>query len=595
MALTRSWEGVQPRVAASPREPRAGSWTLLPLAAASCLVAFGLYHAHAAKTREFAEAAAKLQHGDLLNLNTVPGPEQVQPFLLSFQDAAQRQAAAEQTFAFLKKVRPLRNVGTLAALRASRTERLLPVAKLKPLAVVRTPREFEQSFARWIAAYFASFYLVWLFWRLRGFRADPWLLPILHLLTGIGLILMISLRDPLRDTLEFRKFALGVCAGLRASCCCRSSGCFSHDGSPSGATRRCSRRSRCSACCCASARGPAGNDAKVNLGPFQPVELIKILLVLFLAGYFARNWERLRDLRAEAACCRASARIDLPRLAHVLPVLCAVGIALAMFFLLKDLGPALVTCFLFLAMFAVARGRPGLAIARARADGGSAVTLGYRMGSRTRWWTASHMWLSPWDNDVRGGNQLAHSLWAFSTGGPLGSGPGWGDPGDDSRGQYRPGAAGHRRRVGLRRRGRDLPAVRVPGARAPSASPLRRPATHFGLFLALGLASLIAFEMLLISRRRAGRDAALRRGVAVPQFRQHGHAGEFPGLRAAGFVRTTVAASRAARTASPSPCGGWRWCWRRAGWCWSERPPITRCCTIGSIWRATLAASKKTA
>ena len=38
------------------------------------------------------------------------------------------------------------------------------------------------------------------------------------------------------------------------------------------------------------------------------------------------------------------------------------------------------------------------------------------------------MWLSPWDNDVRGGDQLAHSLWAFSTGGAWGSGPGLGDP-----------------------------------------------------------------------------------------------------------------------------------------------------------------------
>ena len=38
------------------------------------------------------------------------------------------------------------------------------------------------------------------------------------------------------------------------------------------------------------------------------------------------------------------------------------------------------------------------------------------------------IWLSPWDNDVRGGDQLAHSLWAFSTGGAWGSGPGLGDP-----------------------------------------------------------------------------------------------------------------------------------------------------------------------
>ena len=43
--------------------------------------------------------------------------------------------------------------------------------------------------------------------------------------------------------------------------------------------------------------GPTGSDSKVNLGPFQPVEVIKVLLVLFLAGYFSANWERLRELR----------------------------------------------------------------------------------------------------------------------------------------------------------------------------------------------------------------------------------------------------------------------------------------------------------
>ena len=37
--------------------------------------------------------------------------------------------------------------------------------------------------------------------------------------------------------------------------------------------------------------GPAGSNAKVNLGPLQPVEFIRLLLALFLAGYFARRWE----------------------------------------------------------------------------------------------------------------------------------------------------------------------------------------------------------------------------------------------------------------------------------------------------------------
>ncbi len=37
------------------------------------------------------------------------------------------------------------------------------------------------------------------------------------------------------------------------------------------------------------------------------------------------------------------------------------------------------------------------------------------------------MWLSPWSNTVRGGDQVAHSLWAMASGGALGTGPGLGE------------------------------------------------------------------------------------------------------------------------------------------------------------------------
>ena len=126
----------------------------------------------------------------------------------------------------------------------------------------------------------------------------------------------------------------------------------------------------------------------MNLGPFQPVEVIKILLVFFLAGYFTRNWERLRDLREKRLVPRSLRWIGLPRLSHVLPVMCAVALALGFFFLLKDLGPALVTGFLFLAMFAVARGRAGLAVLGIVLLVGG-VAVGYRLGKPRRWWIAS--------------------------------------------------------------------------------------------------------------------------------------------------------------------------------------------------------------
>jgi cell division protein FtsI/penicillin-binding protein 2 len=218
------------------------------------------------------------------------------------------------------------------------------------------------------------------------------------------------------------------------------------------------------------------------------VEFIKILLVMFLAGYFAAKWERLRDLRQK--------RFNLPRLRHVLPVAIAVAIALGMFFVAKDLGPALVTCFLFLAMFAVAHGRAGLPLLGI-AVMVAGVAAGYHTGKPPTVVERISMWLSPWDNDVRGGNQLAHSIWALSAGGPLGSGPGWGDPAMIP--------AGNNDLV--------LPAIGEEWGFAGVATvlllfaflvrrafriALRAPTDH-ALFLALGLGSLIALEMLLIT------------------------------------------------------------------------------------------------
>ena len=242
--------------------------------------------------------------------------------------------------------------------------------------------------------------------------------------------------------------------------------------------------------------GPTGSDAKVNLGPIQPVELIKILIVFFLAGYFAQNWERLRDLHQKAFIPRAMRWFEMPRINHTLPVMVGVSCALVLFFVLKDMGPALVTGFLFLILFAVARGRAGLPIL------GIAiliigVTLGVHYGSPHTVTERVDMWLSPWNNDVHGGDQLAHSLWAFATGGPLGSGPGWGDPSvipachtdlvlaSIAEEWGLPGVLSVCCLLGL---------LVYRSFRIALKSP-----DEYSTFLAVGLGSLIALEMLLIS------------------------------------------------------------------------------------------------
>jgi cell division protein FtsW (lipid II flippase)/cell division protein FtsI/penicillin-binding protein 2 len=488
MAVTKSWEQ-KAALAIEPPVPLERRRELRWLAGASLLVAAGLALVYVAKTQDFPTLEDRLAQGGLLNLNAAAKPEQLLPYLLVFSDRAERQAVAERVWTYLETWRPLPNVGALARIRPRP-----PLARLKPLLVVREPRQFLRQYLLWTTIYFAAFYLVHLAWRWRRFAGDPTILPALHLLTGIGLMLSVSLRDPLRDTLEFSKFAWGVALGC-ALLLLPLLRLFNPRNYSRWVYTPLLAGFLLLLLLLRFGSGPSGSDSKVNLGPFQPVEIIKVLLVLFMAGYFSTKWERLRELR-EKRLPRWLRWLDLPRFAHALPVMCAVACALALFFVLKDLGPALVTGFLFLAMFAVARGRAGLALIGVGLLI-AGVTVGYKLGRPPVVVDRISMWLSPWDNDVHGGDQLAHSYWALSTGGPWGSGPGWGDPGTIP--------AGHTDLV--------LPAIGEEWGFAGVAAIallfmflMHRAfrvaldaAGEYALFLALGLATLIAIEMLLIS------------------------------------------------------------------------------------------------
>jgi cell division protein FtsW (lipid II flippase) len=99
-----------------------------------------------------------------------------------------------------------------------------------------------------------------------------------------------------------------------------------------------------------------------------------------------------------------------------------VGLALVFFFLQKDLGPALFLCCVFLAMYAVARGRVGMAV-----SGLLLLVLGFYAGYRLHLSPTLadrvRMWQSPWDNAVPGGDQVTHAMWGMATGGWFGTGP----------------------------------------------------------------------------------------------------------------------------------------------------------------------------
>jgi cell division protein FtsW (lipid II flippase)/cell division protein FtsI/penicillin-binding protein 2 len=495
MAVTRTWEHhaalkleFLPRSQAPER--RREFWVLL---GASILVSLGLLQVFVAKTQDFPSLRSKLALHELLDLNAPLTPEQVLPVLSTIGDVTIRQQAADNVTSYVERHRPLPNVGALAHLRLAQTR--FPLAKVKAQMVVRTPEEFSKTFALWAVLYLSAFWLVHFAWRGLRFRGDWAILPALHLLTGIGLITMVSLRDPLRDNLEFKKFALGVMLGC-AILLLPLFRAFQYRHLERWTYVPLFAAIALFVALAFFGSGPTGSDAKVNLGPFQPVELIKILVVLFLAGYFSGKWEWLRDLREKRLVPRWLAWPDFPRFGHILPAMIGVSCALFLFFALKDMGPALVVGFVFIAMFALARGRAGLPILAVILLV-AGVTVGYRLGSPHTVVERVAMWLSPWDNNVRGGDQLAHSLWAFATGGPWGSGPGWGDP------EVIP--AGHTDLI--------LPAIGEEWGFAGVAAVFilfvflvgrafriaLYAVEEYAVFLAFGLGALVALEMLLIS------------------------------------------------------------------------------------------------
>ena len=138
----------------------------------------------------------------------------------------------------------------------------------------------------------------------------------------------------------------------------------------------------------------------MNLGPVQPIEAIRLLLALFLAGYFARRWELLRGVRGQSfRRLPVPAWLNLPRGEYILPVFVGVGTALLFFFVQKDLGPALVSLLCV----------PGGLCRCAGTDrhGGFGLALlvagfyvGYRLQISATLADRVRMWQSPWDNTV---------------------------------------------------------------------------------------------------------------------------------------------------------------------------------------------------
>jgi cell division protein FtsW (lipid II flippase) len=156
----------------------------------------------------------------------------------------------------------------------------------------------------------------------------------------------------------------------------------------------------------------------VKLGPltFQPAEFAKLAIIVFLASY-------LRDTRQLLVIgARRVAGITIPPLKHFGPLLAVWGAAMAMLFVIQDLGSSLMFFGGFLAVLYVATNRFSfVAIGLVLFGAGSWVLYQVRP-------TITHRvdaWLHPFGalyDQTPGSYQIAQSVFAQADGGLFGTG-----------------------------------------------------------------------------------------------------------------------------------------------------------------------------
>jgi cell division protein FtsW (lipid II flippase) len=163
----------------------------------------------------------------------------------------------------------------------------------------------------------------------------------------------------------------------------------------------------------------------VAIGPitFQPSELGKVLIVVFLASYLNAKRELLSIGTSGVGPLR------IPPVKHLAPLIVAWATSLAVLFLEKDLGASLLYFAIFVVLLWVATGRAAyLVIGLVLFAAGAAI--GYAAFSHVQ--LRVDIWLHALDPQkvhALGYGQVAQAQFGMATGGLVGAGLGRGSPG----------------------------------------------------------------------------------------------------------------------------------------------------------------------
>ncbi|CAN5382592.1 hypothetical protein BH11BAC5_BH11BAC5_29610 [soil metagenome] len=344
--------------------------------------------------------------------------------------------------------------------------------------LVRTPAEVTSWFWTITLTFFAAFFLLHLIFTIRFPATDQLLLPVIMILTGISFITLFSLQDPLRDRFlaksTFIYFSIGL-VGILALQFINLKKFTPDAGVYRFFVLKNDRKAAngwpwalgAAGLLCLTilfGTGPEGSGVKVNLFGFQPSEIVKYMVIIFLAGFFAKNEKFISEYPSFNK-----------RLSFFIFAVAAIVTTILLFLALGDLGPAIVCCFTFIILFSFSRGdfmqvvaamvlyaiatwifkNPWYAtgitaaalalymlVAKKKLSESAVMALvvvsGFLLldkipvlakiipGPIQRLVDRKAIWADAWNNQVYGGDQVANGIWAISTGGITGQGAGEG-------------------------------------------------------------------------------------------------------------------------------------------------------------------------
>lgn len=151
---------------------------------------------------------------------------------------------------------------------------------------------------------------------------------------------------------------------------------------------------------------------------FQPSELLKIILVIFMASY-------LNEYREVVSAGYRIGPLTLPPLPYLAPIVGMWGLAMATIVFQRDLGAALLLFGVFLAMLYAATGQGWYVLAGMLAFGLGAYVL-YQIVPVVA--VRVQIWLDPWATAQGSGYQIVQAIYALAAGRIFGAGLGLGVP-----------------------------------------------------------------------------------------------------------------------------------------------------------------------